>query len=169
MKFLRQQGNFKKRIKKKWRKPKGHHSKLQEKRRGMHKMPSIGYKKPDKLREKEVIVHNLKELNDYNKGDEVTLSSTIGRKKKLLMLEKCLKQGIKITNYKDIKSKIKDLTKKFEERVKERAKKKAAAEKKKKADKAKKVVVKKSTKAGKSKKAKKVVKKKASKKSGGNK
>ncbi|MBD3312077.1 hypothetical protein GF352_01320 [archaeon] len=164
MKFLRQQGNFKKRIKKKWRKPKGHHSKLQEKRRGMHKMPSIGYKKPEKLREKEVIVHNLKELNNYNKGDEVTLSSTIGRKKKLLMLEKCLKQGIKITNHKDIKSKIKDLTKTFEERVKERKKKeKAAVEKKKKADKAKKVVVKK--------KAKKTAKKttKKAKKTGGNK
>lgn len=169
MKFLRQQGNFKKRIKKKWRKPKGHHSKLREKRRGLHKMPSIGYKQAEKNREKTVLVHNPKELNDYKKGDEVTLSSTIGRKKKLLMLNQCLKKGIKVTNHKDIKAKIKELTQSFEKRVKKRKdkeKKKAAAKKK---ASTKKVVVKKKAKKTSKKKAKKKTTKKKAKKKGGKK
>jgi len=59
MKFLRQQGHFKKRIIIKWRKPKGHHSKLREKRRGMHQMPGIGFKKSERR-----FINLIKSLSD---------------------------------------------------------------------------------------------------------
>jgi len=109
MKFLRQQGNFKKRLEKKWKKPKGRHSKLREKRRGLHKMPGIGFKQSEKDRKRNVVVHNLKELKSFNKGDVVTLSSSIGVKSKIALMEYCLKNSIVITNHKKVKEKIDEL------------------------------------------------------------
>jgi len=106
MKFLRQQGNFKKRLEKKWKKPKGRHSKLREKRRGLHKMPGIGFKQSDKDRKKTILVHNLSELKSFNKGDVVTLASSIGTKSKIALMEYCLKNGVIITNHKKVKDKI---------------------------------------------------------------
>jgi large subunit ribosomal protein L32e len=116
MKFLRQQGNFKKRLVKKWVKPKGRHSKLREKRRGLHKMPSIGFKKSEKDRKKVVLVHNFKELEQFKKNDKITISSSIGAKKKILLFEACLKKGIIITNHKKIKEKINE----FKEELKKK-------------------------------------------------
>ncbi len=150
MKFLRQQAHYKKRIPLNWRKPKGHHSKLREKRRGLHKMPGIGYKSSKPI--KQVVVHNLNELSNYKKGDKVFISSSVGNKKKLLMLEFAVKKGIIIKNYgKKISDKIKQIKDEFNNRLKKKIKSKPVNEVKEKVKKEvktvkKKVVVKKSKK-----------------------
>ncbi len=121
MKFLRQQAHYKKRIPLNWRKPKGHHSKLREKRRGLHKMPGIGYKSSKPI--KQVVVHNLNELSNYKKGDKVFISSSVGNKKRLLMLEFAVKKGIIIKNYgKKISDKIKQIKDEFTNRLKSKVK-----------------------------------------------
>lgn len=123
MKFLRQQGNYKKRLKKKWRKPKGRHSKLREKRRGLHKMPNIGYKKSEALRSKELLVSNLKGLEPLKKGDKLKISSKVGNKLRLVLLSECAKKGLIVTNVKDIKARIKKLSEVFDKQLKEKKKK----------------------------------------------
>jgi len=131
-KFLRQQATFKKRIKLKWRKPKGRHSKLREKRRGLHKMPGLGYKKKESVRKKPLIIHNLKELESVSKGAKITLSGTIGARKKVALLDACLKKGIIVSNHKNIQDKVKSLKeKKKVKKVKVKPKPKVEAPKKK--------------------------------------
>ncbi len=146
MKFLRQQAHFKKRLKEVWRKPKGHHSKLREKRKGLHKMPNIGYKKPEKLRKKWPIIHNLKELKEHKKGEEIIIASAVGDKKRLELLKYCEKEGIIVKNIKNIKERIEKIEEKFKERIKkkkEKVKISMGIEKVEKPKKVKKVVVKK--------------------------
>lgn len=174
MKFLRQQVTFKKRIKNKWKKPKGRHSKLREKRRGMHKMPNIGYKQKDSLRKKETIVTNPEELNGFKKGDVITLSSNIGAKKKIIILNECIKKGIKVSNYKDLKEKVKGINEQMIKRTKTKKERKAKkiitkAEPKKVKPKKRVVVKKKSNSSKKTTKNKTTVKKSSSKKTGGKK
>jgi large subunit ribosomal protein L32e len=175
--FLRQQGNYKKRIKKNWRKPKGRHSKLREKRHGLHAMPEIGYKRHDYV--PELLISNVKQIESLKKGAIVMIASSVGNKKKIDILEACAKKGIIVKNYKkgsEVISKIKEeLTKRKEKKVKhmkskaekKEASKKLEAEKEKEKKVAeeeskKKVVVKKSetSKEETHKPAKKVVKKK---------
>lgn len=160
MKFLRQQGNFKKRLEKKWKKPKGRHSKLREKRRGMHKMPSIGFKQSEKDRQKQLIINNLNDLNSLKKGDKVRLSGKVSNKNKLKILNECAKKGIIVSNYKDPKKKVKELSEAYDQRVKDKKKKVKPVKKEvKKPEPKKKVVVKKKAPAKTTEKKKVVVKK----------
>ena len=108
-KFLRQEAHFKKRIALNWRKPKGRHSKLREKRRGLHKMPSLGYKKKESERVKPLIINNLKDLELLKKGAKVTIASKVGKRKKILIIEACTKKGLIITNHKKVEEKLKAL------------------------------------------------------------
>ncbi|MFA5405995.1 MAG: eL32 family ribosomal protein [Candidatus Nanoarchaeia archaeon] len=145
MKFLRQEANYKKRIAKNWRKPKGRHSKLREKRAGLHKMPGIGFGKNKKLKVITNLVYNVNELSAFKKGSEVTFAAGIGAKKKILMLEECVKKGIMVTNYKKINDKIKGLKDSYKEKtdVKKKVVKKKPAPVKPVEEEKKKVVVKK--------------------------
>ncbi len=118
MKFLRQEAHFKKRIPLNWRKPKGRHSKLREKRRGLHKMPGIGF---GTGRKKEIpLIHNLDELNQLKKGEKAILSKRIGNKKKIQMLELAVKKGIILTNHKKPDKEIKSLKEAYKEKTRSR-------------------------------------------------
>ena len=120
MKFLRQEAHFKKRIPLNWRKPKGRHSKLREKRRGLHKMPGIGFSKGKK---KEIpLIHNINELNQLKKGEKAILSGKIGSKKKVQILEIALKKGIILTNHKKISEEINSIKEIHKEKPKEKKK-----------------------------------------------
>ncbi|HLE06753.1 MAG TPA: eL32 family ribosomal protein [Candidatus Nanoarchaeia archaeon] len=114
MKFLRQQVNYKKRIAKNWRKPRGHHSKLREKRAGLRAIPDVGYRSPrvERLKQEAIVmITNLNDVKDLVKGVIVRLSAKIGNKKKAEILEACIKKGLIVLNYRrpaETISKIKD-------------------------------------------------------------
>ena len=68
-------------------------------------MPSIGYRTPKENRGlhpsgfKDVLVHNMKEIEDMDPSTEAgRISASIGKRKKELMLKKALNLGIKILN-----------------------------------------------------------------------
>src|SRR3989344_5061677 len=83
-KFKRRQFMLKK-LKNKWRKPKGLHNKLRLRKGGKGKVVKIGYGKKKKGIEI-AIINNIKEL--INAKKDIIISSSVGLKKKVEILEK---------------------------------------------------------------------------------
>ncbi len=101
-KFLRRNHDKYKRLggrKKKliWRRPKGIHAKMRERRRGYPQRPEIGMKSSRNERKEILIVKNMKELQDIKRGQGIIVSK-IGRKKRLEVEKKTSELGIKILN-----------------------------------------------------------------------
>ncbi|GIU68424.1 MAG: hypothetical protein KatS3mg001_274 [Candidatus Pacearchaeota archaeon] len=93
----------KKRKKKRvWRRPKGRHNKMREKRKGYPKVVSIGYKNENK--KDFVFVRNLEELKELDKNSKVILGK-MGKKKKINALKIAKEKGIEIINLKKINEK----------------------------------------------------------------
>ena len=113
--FVRQDYNKKKRLKKKWRYPRGIHSKLRHRKKGYGIVVKTGYKVPKTIRHrtidgyKIITIHNMNELimvSEMSKEDKVKiqLSSTIGKKKRLLLLNKI--KELKLNYYGSVDDKI---------------------------------------------------------------
>lgn len=123
--FYRQEFDRRKRLKLKWRAPKGRHSSLRNKNRGRRKHPSMGFSSPRAVRGltregyKIVLIHNLAELNKIKKGEIAEFSSTLGLKKKLELLKKIKEKAMKITNIKNIPEFIKSAEEKIALKKKE--------------------------------------------------
>ncbi len=103
--FMRQELPKLKRLKDKWRRPRGIDSKKQEGKRGKGKLPKIGYKKPTISREIHplgfypVLVHNIKELKLINpKGEAAIIARVIGRKKRNEIIKSANKLKVTILN-----------------------------------------------------------------------
>jgi large subunit ribosomal protein L32e len=106
-KFKRQEWFRKKALGKKWRKPRGIHSKLRRHEKAKGSLPNPGYGSPSSVRGlnregyREIIVRNVKDLEKVNpKEDVAVISKTVGRKKKFEILENAKKMNIKVSNYK---------------------------------------------------------------------
>lgn len=104
-KFMRQLAHAYKRIKPEWRKPTGSQSKMRKGKKGRPKMPSIGYKRPEKVRGlhpsgfKEVLIHNVKELEGVNPKEEaIKIASRVGEKKRAEIVKKAEEMNIKVLN-----------------------------------------------------------------------
>lgn len=87
----------------KWRKPKGRHSKMRQKRKSYPTSPSIGYRSSSKERGKinnlyPILIENLSDLNKASKDSILLLSSRLGAKKKLEIIKKADEKKIKILN-----------------------------------------------------------------------
>ena len=131
-KFLRQDTHRVKRLKNKpkWRRPKGMHSKVRRKEKQKGKMPSPGYRTPKRVRGLHpsglipVIVNNLEELKSIGKKKEgAIISSRVGKKKKLEMLDYANKHKFTILNVKINEKNIKkEETSKKKSKVKEKKK-----------------------------------------------
>lgn len=139
-----------KRIKDKWRKPKGSDNKMKHGLKGYSKKIKIGYKGPKEVRGmhpsgvKIVNVNNVNELNGVDaKVYGVYISRTVGKKKKLDIIKKCQELGIQILNFKadeyvkkvkeELEARKSDKKKRSENREKKKKEKeKKAAEKEKK-------------------------------------
>ncbi len=109
----------KKKKKQVWRKPKGRHNKMREKRKGYPSVVKIGYKKDKKLRgmvknKKPVIIKNLKDLEKINANEMIILGS-IGKKKKTEIIKEADKKNIEIYNL-NIKKFLEKLNKKNKEK-----------------------------------------------------
>jgi large subunit ribosomal protein L32e len=104
-KFRRQEWHRYKKLGEKWRKARGKTSKTRRYEGRKPAMPTIGYRSPRKNRGlhpsgyKDVLVHNLMELESLDpKTQAGRISSTIGQRKKEIMLQKAQELGIKILN-----------------------------------------------------------------------
>lgn len=125
--------------KQKWRRPRGRHSKLREKRKGYTKQPSIGYSNPKKIRGlingmKPKIIVSASELTNIGKN-EICIVGRVGKKKKIEIAKKAIENKIRIFNFnpetylkkieEEEKEKIKTETKKVEEKTQGREEKEA--------------------------------------------
>ena len=103
--FIRQGGTYLKRLGEKWRRPKGNQSKLRMHHKSRGSLPDPGYGSPRELRYmhpsgfKEKMIFNLNDLNSVNPEKEaIRIASTIGRKKKLQIMEYANANKIKVLN-----------------------------------------------------------------------
>jgi large subunit ribosomal protein L32e len=104
-KFMRQGTTYLKKIGKKWRRPRGTHSKLKVYEKSKGSMPNVGYGAPRELRGlhpsgfKEFLIQNLNDLERINKDKEVgRISGRIGNKKRKIIVEKAKELNIKLLN-----------------------------------------------------------------------
>lgn len=121
-------------IKPKWRRPTGRHSKVRHQLRGYVKRVEPGYRSPVLIRGTNksglfpVIINNIKELNKVNKEKQgIVIASTVGKKKKVLILKQAKELGINVLNIKDIDAFVKSV----DDFIKARKEKKQAQKKKK--------------------------------------
>lgn len=139
MKFTAQDSHKKKRIKKRWRRPRGLHSKMRLSLRGYRKTVKLGYGNPRKKRHmrkglRNVLVFNKNDLENIDKDAGITIAN-VGRKKKKEIVEEAVKKKITIFNVKDPQEFLKEVEemmkkKKQEKEKKEEEKKKVKKEKK---------------------------------------
>ncbi len=85
-----------------WRKPKGRHNKLREKKKSHGAWPSIGYRSPMIIRGtingiKPVLVHNEMELENLSKDNAIIIAH-IGLKNKSKIVKKAVAKNIRILN-----------------------------------------------------------------------
>jgi len=88
-----------------WRKPRGKHSKLREKKGYRHAIVESGYRGPRTARYlhpsgfREIYVNNIKDLEKINpKTEGARLSSHIGKRKRIEIQEKARSLGIRVFN-----------------------------------------------------------------------
>ncbi len=135
--FLRQEAHKKKKLGNKWRKPRGHNSKMRMQLRGNRAVVKVGYGSPKAERglirgARVTLIGNLKDLSETKKGDAILLSSKLGNLKRIRLIKEALSRGLKIVNYADAEKKVKELEESFEERVSKSRKNAEAREKRKK-------------------------------------
>ncbi len=104
-KFLAQGAAVLKRIKERWRRPRGLHSKLRKRKRDRGKMPNPGYGAPKDLRGlhpsgyQEVLVRTLKDLEGLDPAKQaVRIASTVGKKLRSEILKKAEELKLKVLN-----------------------------------------------------------------------
>jgi large subunit ribosomal protein L32e len=108
--FIVKEAKFTSGIKKRWRFPRGKHSKIRQYHVGKPALPTPGYSSPKAVRGlhssgmKFVVVANLRDLQKLNKETEgAIISSTVGKRKKLDLLKFISENGIKVLNVRDTK------------------------------------------------------------------
>jgi len=134
-KFIRQDAHKKKRLGKKWRRPKGLQSKIRLGIKGYRRGVSAGYGSPTKVKGLDrsgLIIRHVSALKDIEQIDEkqegVIIAKSVGIKKRLDLLKMALEKGINVLNIKDSAALIKKLEGDFKKRLE---KKKGLKEKKK--------------------------------------
>ena len=105
--FLRQEWWCKKTLDRNWRKPRGIHSKLREHEVARGALPRAGYGSPvavrglNRMGYREVLVRNTKDIEKLNRKDDMAvISGTVGKRKRLAILEFAIKNNIKVLNKK---------------------------------------------------------------------
>lgn len=131
--FLRQDAH-KKRLRARWVKPRGLHSKVRLRKRGHPGKVSSGYGFPKEVRGlskeglKIIRIYNENELGKVNKEKEgIIIAGGVGLKNKVLLLKKAKEKGINVLNLD-----VEDYLKKKGEEINRRLEKKKAKEEKKK-------------------------------------
>ncbi len=136
--FIRQDAHKKIRLEKRWKKPRGHQSKLRLNLKGAGKKIQIGYKFPKAVRGlskeglKQVLVRRVEDLSKIdNKNEGIVIAKSVGNKKRIAIIKEAIKSGIKILNIKNADDYIKKLEGKMKEKKeKEKINKEKVVEKK---------------------------------------
>ncbi len=128
----------KKRLGKKWRRPRGLHSKVRLMFKGKPKKISIGFRAPKKVRGlhrtglKQAIVNSVEDIIKIKKETEgAVISKRIGSRKKYEVVKKLKEVGIEILNIKDIEGYLKKIEEGLSKRKEKQKKLKEKKEKKK--------------------------------------
>lgn len=102
-KFIRHDFHKKAGLKEKWRRPKGLHSKLRLNIRGKEKPVAQGYRSPKEIRGLHksglirIRVFNIGELEKIDsKNSCIEIGSTVGKRKKIMIIEKAKEKNLKI-------------------------------------------------------------------------
>ena len=126
-------------MEKKWRKPKGMHSKLRLNKKGHGWKPSPGYRNPKNIRGKKEysLVNSIKDIGENRK---ILIASNVGLRKKVEMVKYSLEKGISIINVPNIEKFLRNVEemlteKKAEKKTRSDKKEKLKDELKKKEDK----------------------------------
>ena len=99
----------KKRVKQRWRKPRGIDNKKRVKKKSAGKSPKIGYKNAEKIRflhpskAREVLIHNEKEVEELKERAKkekiaIRIASAVGKKKRALIVKKAQELNIRVLN-----------------------------------------------------------------------
>ncbi|MGQ9780916.1 MAG: 50S ribosomal protein L32e [Nitrososphaeria archaeon] len=109
-KFVRPESWRYVRLKPNWRKPKGLDNKVRKEFSGWPARVKVGYGSPRDLRGlhpsgfREVLVHNVRELSALNpKLDAARIAATVGRRKRLEMIQKAKELNVHILNPRRLK------------------------------------------------------------------
>jgi large subunit ribosomal protein L32e len=112
-KFIRQESWRYDRLAENWRKPKGKDNKMRKQKSGMPAIVKIGYRGPRAARGlhpsgySDNLVHNTAELAKLDpKKDAARIGHTVGKKKKIEIINKALELGIKVLNPSNLISKM---------------------------------------------------------------
>jgi large subunit ribosomal protein L32e len=104
-KFVRQESWRYDRLAENWRKPKGKDNKMRKQKSGMPAIVKIGYRGPRAARGlhpsgyTDNVVHNTAELARLDpKKDAARISHTVGKKKRIEIINKAVELGIKVLN-----------------------------------------------------------------------
>ena len=135
--FIRQDFHKKSGLKKKWRRPKGLHSKLRLNIKGKRRYVSSGYRSPKKVRGlhksglQEKKISSVKDLSELDsKKHDIIISSALGNKKRIVILKKGKESDFKILNIRDPDDFIKKIEKKISEKKKVKQEEKKAIKEK---------------------------------------
>lgn len=103
--FIRQGGKNLKRLKKKWRAPRGVHNKLKRHKKAKGFIPHPSYSSPKSVRGlhpsgfEDVLVFNVKDLEKINPEKQACrIASSVGKKKRLEIMKKSEELKIKVLN-----------------------------------------------------------------------
>ncbi len=135
--FMRQDAHKKGRLKNNWRKPKGSDSKMRVHRRGYRQSVKIGWGSPKAIKYMvdglmPVLVDNISQLQGLDpKAQIIIIKSSVGLKKKLLILAEAGKKDLKVSGIKDINAYVDAENKRLEEKRKVGKDKKASRSEKK--------------------------------------
>lgn len=135
--FVVKESNNTARIKKRWRFPRGRHSKVRQMHRGRPALPHPGYGSPEKVRGlhksglEMVVVNNLSQISVLDSAKEgAVIASGVGAKKKLDLLRFAKEKSIIVFNVNNLGEMIEKITSSFEERKKAKKEGQAVATKK---------------------------------------
>ncbi|MBD3313912.1 hypothetical protein GF345_05715 [Candidatus Woesearchaeota archaeon] len=141
--FIRKDSNKKKRLEKKWVKPRGLQSKLRLQKRGHRKTVSTGYGSPNAVKFADrsglmiFTAHNTDLAAVDPKKEGIIISGSVGLKKKIEIIKEAVNKGITMLNINDPQAFIKDkedMVKKRKEQRDEKLKKKDEEKKKRKSE-----------------------------------
>jgi large subunit ribosomal protein L32e len=112
-KFIRQESWRYDRLAENWRKPKGKDNKMRLQRSGMPALVKVGYRGPRAARGlhpsgyRDNIIHNTAELVKLDpKKDAARIGHTVGKKKRIEIINKAVELGIKVLNPGNLISKM---------------------------------------------------------------
>jgi len=107
-----------KRIRVRWRRPRGVDSKMRQNVKGWPKSVNVGYGGPHGAKflhpsgYKEVLVHNLKEIEGIDvETQAIRIAHTVGERKRMEMLTKAKEMGLHILNPHEVKEPKEELEK----------------------------------------------------------